>query len=644
MGGGDPLELSAEAMRQLGYQTVDLLVDLLTDGSVPPLRRATREEMEQRLAGPAPETGESFGRILERLSGDVLPFTSRGDHPGYFAFIPSCGTWPGALGDFIASALNVFAGSWMESAGPSQLELTVLDWFKEWIGYPQEAAGLLLSGGSAANMTALACAREALLGAMSERVVAYCSDQAHSSVARAARVLGFRPDQLRVLPVDAGYRFRPDLLHAAMDADIRAGRQPLLVSASAGSTSTGAIDPLPDLAQACRDRGVWFHVDASYGGFAALTERGRQWLAGIELADSVTLDPHKWLYQPFECGCLLVREGRLLRKAFEITPDYLQDAETVRREVNFSDLGVQHTRMARVFKLWVSLRYFGVEAFRAAIDRCLDLAHHAQQRIEASPVLELLSPANLGVVCFRRRVEGIDNEDELDTLNTEVVSGLAASGIGLISSTRLNGQHALRLCVLNHTSGRRDVDRVLDWVESAPVGLTVPSRAGEHDRNPNLGDGWGSRGSVDSALIASVPLFRALDGSLTDRVAGAARVQTAAPGETIIQQWDCAREFYVILEGTVAVHANGARVSELGRGDFFGELAALEWGASFGYPRLASVIAETPLRLLVIPGAVLNEVVRQAPQVGRRIRRSKHERLRSLSASSESESARRDVE
>lgn len=175
MGGGDPLELSAEAMRQLGYQTVDLLVDLLTDGSVPPLRRATREEMEQRLAGPAPETGESFGRILERLSGDVLPFTSRGDHPGYFAFIPSCGTWPGALGDFIASALNVFAGSWMESAGPSQLELTVLDWFKEWIGYPQEAAGLLLSGGSAANMTALACAREALLGAMSERVVAYCS-------------------------------------------------------------------------------------------------------------------------------------------------------------------------------------------------------------------------------------------------------------------------------------------------------------------------------------------------------------------------------------------------------------------------------------------------------------------------------------
>lgn len=233
----------------------------------------------------------------------------------------------------------------------SQLELVVLGWFKQWIGYPDEAAGVLVSGGSAANLTALACAREALLGAMSGEVVAYLSDQAHSSMARAARVLGFRPNQVRVLPVDDDYRMRPEALAAAMAADLRAGRRPLFVAASAGSTSTGAVDPLPELAAVCRERGVWFHVDAAYGGFAALTGRGRRWLAGMELADSVTLDPHKWLYQPFECGCLLVRAGRRLREAFRIQPDYLKDTEAASHEVNFSDLSVQLSRASRALKL-----------------------------------------------------------------------------------------------------------------------------------------------------------------------------------------------------------------------------------------------------------------------------------------------------
>ena len=256
---------------------------------------------------------------------------SRLDHPGYFAFIPGCGTWPGALGDFLASALNIYAGSWMEAAGPSRLEQVVLGWFKEWIGYPAEAAGVAASGGSAANMTALACAREALLGSMTDRVVAYVSDQAHSSLARAAAParLPARPGAGAAGPTSAGCA--PDALAAAIDADAAAGREPLFVAAAAGSTNTGAIDPLAELAAICRERGVWLHVDGAYGAFAALTERGREALRGIELADSVTLDPHKWLYQPLECGALLVREGRLLRRAFEIVPDYLKDAEVARR-------------------------------------------------------------------------------------------------------------------------------------------------------------------------------------------------------------------------------------------------------------------------------------------------------------------------
>jgi aromatic-L-amino-acid/L-tryptophan decarboxylase len=305
----DPLGLDAETMRRLGYQTVDMLVEWMADPrGGPVLRRGSREELERRLDGAAPEQPRDFQHILEQLRDDVLPFASRGHHPGYSAFIPSCSNWPSALGDLIASACNFCTGSWMESAGPSQIELTVLDWFKQWIGYPPEASGLLVSGGSAANMTALACARETLLGAMSDQVVAYVSDQGHSSLARAARILGFRPDQMRVLPVDQRYRMRPEALAGAMAADEDAGRRPLFVAASAGSTNTGAIDPLAELAAVCRERGAWFHVDAAYGGFASLTQRGKRALEGIEQADSATLDPHKWLYQPFECGCLLVRK------------------------------------------------------------------------------------------------------------------------------------------------------------------------------------------------------------------------------------------------------------------------------------------------------------------------------------------------
>ena len=311
----------------------------------------------------------SFDALLDQLREDVFPFMSRLDHPGYFAFIPACGTFPGALGDLLASALNPYVGTWMEAAGPSRLELVVLSWFKEWIGYPEQAAGVLVSGGSSANMTALACARETLLGPMTSGAVAYVSDQGHSSFARAARLLGFRPDQLRVLPTDRDGRLRPETLAAAIDADVRAGRTPLFAAGVAGTTNTGAIDPLAALARVCRDRGVWFHVDGAYGGFAAITERGRAALAGIELADSVTLDPHKWLYQPFECGSLLVRDGRHLRRAFEIVPDYLRDSAVGDAEVNFADHGLQLSRGSRALKIWLSIGFFGVPAFRAAIDR-----------------------------------------------------------------------------------------------------------------------------------------------------------------------------------------------------------------------------------------------------------------------------------
>src|SRR3954452_9133630 len=267
---GDPLGLDARRMQEMGYRRVALPVRELMDAGAPPLRRATPDEMRARLSGPPPEDPGDFDAVLERLRVDVLAHMERSFHPGFFAFIPSNGTWPGALGDFVAAALNIYAGHWSESAGPSQVELEVLGWFRDWIGYPESAAGLLVNGGSAANMTAMACARETLVGAMRDDVVAYVSDQAHSSFARAARVLGFRPEQLRVLPADAAHRLSPGLLEAAIRADLRGGRKPLFAALAAGSTNTGAVDPLPELAAVCREHEVWCHIDAAYGGFAVL--------------------------------------------------------------------------------------------------------------------------------------------------------------------------------------------------------------------------------------------------------------------------------------------------------------------------------------------------------------------------------------
>ena len=631
-GADDPLGIDAEAMRALGYRTVDMLVARLTDPAIPPLRRATPAQMRARLSGPPPQEGQDFEAIVERLERDVLPFMSRGDHPGFLAFIPFCGTWPGALGDFVASACNVYAGSWMESAGPTQLELEVLSWFKAWIGYPAQAGGILVGGGSAANLTALACARESLVGSMTDDVVGYVCDQAHSSLGRAARVLGFRPDQVRVLPHDAAFRLDPRTVAAAMDADVRAGRRPLFVAATAGTTNTGAIDPLDELAELCARRGVWLHVDAAYGGFAALTQRGRALLRGIDRADSVTLDPHKWLYQPYECGALLVRDDHTLRAAFAMTPDYLQDSEEAAEEVNLCDRGVQLTRSSRAFKVWLSLQYFGERAFCEAIDHSLDLAQLVCERVKAGADLELMAAPSLGIVCFRRRFAGVaSDDDDADRRNAALVAGLERSGLGLVSSTVLRGRYALRVCVMNHTTRREDIERVMDFFETCePEALSAAAAAVTYRRDREMrpaplrrrGPASGAVGvTADTLAGLDLPLFATLDADGLTRAARLARFERRSPGETIVAQWDTALDFYVIAAGDVEVLIDEAAVNRLSEGEFFGELAALDWGGGFGYPRIASVSARTEVMLLTFPAGALNELARDCPGVAAEIRR-----------------------
>ena len=464
-----PLELDPETMRRLGYQVVDLLVDRLATLEGRPVRRtATREELERRLREPPPAEGHEFEELLDRLTSDVLPFSSNVDHPRFLAFIPGCPTWPGILGELIAKGTHLFQGTWSASGGPTELELVLLDWFAGWLGMPDGTAGLLVSGGSHANLTALACARDTRLGSETEQGVVYASTQAHSSVARALRVLGFRPDQLRLLEPDERWRLRPEDVVAAVAEDARAGRRPFAVVANAGATNTGAVDPLRELRSLCDEHGLWLHVDAAYGGFSVLTERGHEALAGVGDADSVALDPHKWLYQPYDAGCVLVREGRLLDATFSVAPEYMQDTAARSGEVNFADRGIELTRPARALKIWLSIQYYGLDAFRSAIDTSLDLALAAEQQIRDSERLELLTPAALGIVCFRRRIEGA-NEHEHERANTLLVERIAEAGLAMVSSTRLAERYALRLCVLNHRTRAEDVERVLRFFAEEPV-------------------------------------------------------------------------------------------------------------------------------------------------------------------------------
>jgi len=624
----DPLALDRETMRRMGHLVVDRLVEriaTLRDERV--LTTASRAELAARIDEPPPAEPRVFEELVDRLERDVLPFVGHFDHPRWFGYIPGSGTWPSALGDLIASAANIDAGAWREASGPSQLELTVLEWFRGWFGYPEGAGGVLTSGGSAANLSAIACAREILAGPMTEGLVLYVSDQSHSSIARAARQLGFRQDQVRVIAADEADRLRPADLATAMDTDLGNGRQPLLVAAVAGSTNTAAIDPLAEIAEVAHARGAWLHVDAAYGGFAVLAERGARALAGIAQADSITVDPHKWLQMPFEVGCLMVREGRHLERAFAIVPDYLRDRAGAADTVNFADRGLQLTRASRAIKIWLGLETFGVDAYRAVVDRSLDLAELAERLIRADPRLELATPASLGIVTFRRRFAddpgAEDDAARVDRLNAQLVAELAAGGEALLTSTVLHGRYAIRMCVLNHGSGADDVRFALEHVASMPI----------QDRSGHVAEGeataaramgmdprWLRGNDLDAAHLRDLPLFAATPLEDAERFLASGREHRFRAGDLMVEQWVFSRDFHLILDGRVSIRSGPRELVTLGAGEVFGEIAALDWGRDFTYGRTATVIATEPGRLIAFPQAALGELMRAVPGVEQRIR------------------------
>ena len=455
------LDLDHATMRRLAHRVADVVADHLeTLRSQPVIAGLNRRDTDALLRIPAPRAGREFDDLIETLQRDVFAYHAREPHPGFLAYVPSCPTFPAVLGDWLATGFNFFAGVWPVASGPNGLEVAVLDWFREWIGMPPGTGGLLTSGGSGANLTAVVAARHAAVrddAARLNRLTMYTSDQAHSSVRRAGWIAGVPRDQIRAVPTDEGLCLRTDALAAMLRADRDAGFIPFLVVANGGTTNTGAVDPLPAIADLCERERLWLHVDAAYGGFGALTERGRRSLDGLGRADTVTLDPHKWLFVPFECGCLLAREPRRLADVFRIYPEYLKDVESAGEEINFADYGEQLTRYSRALKVWMSVSYFGTDAIAAAIDEGMNLAALAQSLVESAPSLELLSPARFGICCFRVHPAGIDDPRALEALNERALAAVNAQGRYFISSTRLGGAYSLRICVLGFRTTADDI-------------------------------------------------------------------------------------------------------------------------------------------------------------------------------------------
>ncbi|GGM88401.1 L-2,4-diaminobutyrate decarboxylase [Lentzea pudingi] len=455
------LELPPERMRELGHRVVDLVVDHLTGLRAQPVRTgAAPDDLRHVLDEPPPEQPADPGLLVEFLTNEVLPRSLRLGHPGCLAFIPSASNFLGVLGDLLASGFNTSPGAWPVGAGPAAVELVTARWLADLLGLPEGAGGVFTPGGTLANLTAIAAARDDRLGEDASGGVLYCSDQTHPAVLRACRVLGLGRDQVRVLPVLDAAR-----VLAAVHADRAAGLRPFLVLANAGTTSAGAIDPLPELAALSRAEGLWLHVDGAHGAAAALTERGRTALRGLGEADSVVIDPHKWLFQPYEIGCVLVRDPEVLRRAFTIDrfragADYLTASRPAAAETNLSDHGVQFTTAARALKLWLSLKGFGVAAFRAAIDHGLDQAEHVAARVAASHELDLVAGPSLGIVCLRYR----HGPDEVQTAICRTIND---SGGTFIATTTVDGVLALRLCTINPRTTRADLDGVLTAIVAA---------------------------------------------------------------------------------------------------------------------------------------------------------------------------------
>ena len=414
----------------------------------------TSEKIRALLHEPLPREATEFADVLRIVSDIVLPLSRHNGHPRFFGYIASGSQPVAALGHLLAAALNSNVTAWRSAPAPAELEHLTINWLKQMIGYPTDATGILVSGGSMANFAALACAAAVRRGRV------YISDQAHSSILRAARLLGLE------VGIVSGVRFDAAAVEQQILSDLNAGLRPSCVVATAGTTNTGAVDPLDDIARVARRYGLWFHVDGAYGAFAALAPSTCHLFRGIEHADSVTLDPHKWLSSGMGCGCILYRDAETARRTFASDADYTRVIGHENDEAfAFWDFGPELSRPFRALPLWMLIKHAGRDAISASIERNLQCARYFERLINESRDFEMLAPVELSVFCFRHNPPGF--EGDLDELNERVLLNLQRLGSSYLSNTRIDGQFALRGCVLNASTTESDMDRLLDDLRTA---------------------------------------------------------------------------------------------------------------------------------------------------------------------------------
>jgi aromatic-L-amino-acid/L-tryptophan decarboxylase len=464
-----PLRLSAEDMRSLGYRAVDLVIDhLATLPERPVGGPPDRAALESQFGAEFADHPSDAIEVLERAVRQVRESIVHTDHPRFLAYIPGPGNYVGAVADFIAAGLNVFAGQWLVGAGPAVIERVTVDWLRRMCGLPGTAGGLFVSGGTMATLVAIHAARTAAGPGM----VVYVSTQTHHSVRKGLRFLGFSDSQVRVIEVDSGHRMNVAMLAGQVRRDGRPG----CVVATAGTTSTGAVDPLDALADLCAGHDLWLHVDGAYGAAAVLSDRARPLLTGLERADSVALDPHKWWYQPYEIGCVLVRDQASLMAAFGMNAEYLRETRHGTGPLNYYDLGPQLTREFRALKLWMSVRTFGVSAFRHAIDHSITLAEHAGQVLERRDRWEIVTPAQLAIVTFRPRWPGADPA-AVDALTREIATATLRDGYALVTTTEIGGHPVLRLCTTHPQTTHADIEQTILLLERLAAGIVNDTAA-----------------------------------------------------------------------------------------------------------------------------------------------------------------------
>lgn len=456
-----PLNPSGEQIRRWGSAAVDEMANYLSgirDRRVfPP---TSSREMRDQLWTSLPDEGIGFDELLGKFR-DVVEHSRHNAHPRMFGYVQSPGTPIAAIADFLASMLNANLTAWRSAPAAVEVERLTINWIKDMIGYHADAAGLFVSGGSMANFAALATARHAKNPRpSSERV--YVSTEAHHSLSKAAELLGIGKNH--VCTVKANHAGKIDIgdLVSQLEADIGAGHKPFCVVANAGTVMTGAVDPLFEIAEIAQRFDLWFHIDASYGGFAPLAESVKPLFRGIDRADSVALDPHKWLYLPVDCGCVLYRDPKTATATFEYDAAYTRVIGQAADEAfAFWDYGPELSRRFRALKVWMLLQLVGVRALARSIENDLACARHLEDLVRASDDFEMLAPVELSIFCFRHRLPGLTNQ-QLDEHNERLLIALQRDGSSYLSNAIVKGRFALRGCVMNYRTTPRDMEILLD--------------------------------------------------------------------------------------------------------------------------------------------------------------------------------------